>query len=460
MQDLGQLDRIRRVLTRLALVTSLVTALSLPLGYLGLSYWNLKDRVELELKAHAEGLSQLIYATGPAWPYAEERIVDELRHGPHDHDRFRHTVLDRRGEVVAVVGSARVRPVLRRQMPVTVGGRTAATVQVETSLWPVLLQTDLVALFGLLLGAAVYMTVRRFPLRVLDSLLDQLRETMAQVEAHATETDYAYTELQRQHRIVEERTDELRRARNEAIAANRAKSVFLANMSHELRTPLNAIIGFSEIMEDELLGPLGNPKYREYIHDISQSGSHLLSIINDILDFSKIEAGKLELHLRPVDALELAKSCCQLVRKSAQQHDISLLVVEPSAPLPPVTADPVRLKQILINLLSNAIKFTHTGGQVSIELEPSDDNLNIRVTDSGIGMTREEAERALQPFEQVDSDLNRRHDGTGLGLPLSLALARKHGGDLTIDSAPGHGTSVALILPTSAPAVLARTGSD
>ena len=240
----------------------------------------------------------------------------------------------------------------------------------------------------------------------------------------------------------------LREARDQATEASRSKSEFLANMSHELRTPLNAIIGFSEALERELFGPVGNPRYREYAEDIHDSGVHLLNLINDILDLSKIEAGHFKLHEDDTDLAAVVASACRIVRHRAQQAAIA---IETELPTPALSlvADERALKQVLINLISNAVKFSNDHGTVRIEVGVSPAGLRIAVVDHGIGIAEEDIPKALAPFTQIDGTLSRAHEGTGLGLPLAKHLTELHGGTLTIESMPGEGTTVYVDLPAS-----------
>ncbi len=246
---------------------------------------------------------------------------------------------------------------------------------------------------------------------------------------------------------VRERTAELDAALQRADEANVAKSRFLATMSHELRTPLNAIIGFSQLLADEALGKLGNPRYSEFVHDIRDAGVHLLSLINDILDISKIEAGTATLEDAPVPLSALIRDCLRMAGPLAEAKGITLVGADGAAGLE-VRADPTRLKQVLINILNNAVKFTPAGGRVGIGVEFGPErSVVIAVSDTGIGMSAEEIPLALEPFVQIDSELTRSQDGTGLGLPLARKLIELHGGALRIESAPGEGTTVFLSLP-------------
>ena len=239
---------------------------------------------------------------------------------------------------------------------------------------------------------------------------------------------------------------QLHAARERAEQANKAKSDFLANMSHELRTPLNAVLGFSEALSAEFFGKL-NAKQHDYIDSIHRSGRHLLQIINDILDLSKIDAGRLELVREPVDVAEMVAAAVDLIRPSAEEHGVTV-TTELVPHLPVIEADELRLRQILLNLLSNAVKFTLPDGSIRVCVRVHDGHqLEIVVSDTGIGMSPQDIPRALEMFTQVDNTLTRKYEGTGLGLPLSKALAELHSGQLKIASAPGRGTTVTVLLP-------------
>lgn len=238
-----------------------------------------------------------------------------------------------------------------------------------------------------------------------------------------------------------------RQAMEEAKLANRAKSEFIATMSHELRTPLTAIIGFSEALMKKIFGPVGNTKNLEYIEDINASGHHLLGVINDILDVSKIEAGKVELYEEAFDPAGIVRSCLSLVKGQARSQGIALVAELPDRLLP-LYADQRILKQIILNLLSNAIKFTPEGGKVTLNMwsRPSTGHV-LQVIDTGIGVALNDIPKILKPFIQIENALSRKHQGTGLGLPLCKSLIELHGGYLDFQSEFGVGSTVTIRFP-------------
>jgi signal transduction histidine kinase len=246
----------------------------------------------------------------------------------------------------------------------------------------------------------------------------------------------------------EELTSNLIAAKEAAEAANEAKSVFMANMNHELRTPLNAVIGFAEMLENQFLGPLGNPRYVDYARDVRMSGQHLLSIVNTILDLAKSGAAHLELDCERIDICKLLRECFEVMELQASKAGLNFRIELPDEPLF-AEADETRLRQVVYNLLSNAIKFTNGGGKIVLIGESTaDGGVVIQVSDSGIGMDAGDIDIALRPFMQVKKADGRASPGTGLGLPFAKSIVELHGGKFTITSERGAGTTVRVTLPS------------
>ena len=272
-----------------------------------------------------------------------------------------------------------------------------------------------------------------------------IRTREQQLQSNQDALQKTITVLKKSQVRIVELAENYEQEKIRAEEANQSKSEFLANMSHELRTPLNAINGFSDIMNKELFGPLGDPRYSEYVKDILFSGQHLLSLINDILDMSKIEAGKMSLNTEAMQMNDMISQVIRIVRGRADDNRLKLIYQEDT--LPEIEADPRAVKQILLNLITNAIKFTPEGGVVTVAVEPKSAGLIIRVSDTGIGISKDDIQRLAQPFEQIDSQHSRKHEGTGLGLALSKSLIELHGGNFGIDSVVGQGTTVTFTLP-------------
>ena len=238
----------------------------------------------------------------------------------------------------------------------------------------------------------------------------------------------------------------LREAKEAAESAYASRTRFLANMSHELRTPLNAIIGFSQMIQQQLLGPVGNQRYLGYIGGILESGEHLLSLINDILDMSKIEIGKYEIQGEDINLGKLIRLVLHMMEGRAHEGQVRLICDDIPDDIH-IVADRRALMQILLNLMSNAVKFTEQGGEVEVKCGKTPGGASITVSDTGIGIPEDKIHTVTMPFEQVDCELTRKHEGTGLGLAITKELIELHGGSLEIESEVGVGTTVTVLLP-------------
>ncbi|MBI3269333.1 MAG: VUT family protein [Planctomycetes bacterium] len=261
-----------------------------------------------------------------------------------------------------------------------------------------------------------------------------------------------YEETARRLRASEQAKKELEDMNLRLRATDRMKTQFLANMSHELRSPLNDILGFTDVLLQELPGPL-LAEQRQQLGIVASSSRHLLALINDLLDLSRVEAGRMAVDPAPVNLSTVLREMDERYRPSTAQKGLSLVVPEP----PPfaLVTDEFRLKQILINLLSNAVKFTDEG-EIRVECRTADGRLELGVEDTGPGIRAEEQPLLFQEFRQLDGSHRRAHEGTGLGLALSRKLARLLGGDLTVESVPGRGSRFLLQLPLSSAPVPAK----
>ncbi|WP_421868545.1 ATP-binding protein [Motiliproteus sp.] len=280
---------------------------------------------------------------------------------------------------------------------------------------------------------------------------EQLTRSNTQLSAEIEERRRAEFELEHERSLlaqrVAERTDQLNRTNQELERAAKSKDEFLAAMSHELRTPLTAILGMSEVLQEQVFGPL-NDKQSEYLAIVNESGNHLLELINDILDLAKIGAGKLEIRPGEVNFASLAQTSIRLVRGQAKQQQ-QQLEVQIAEGLPRYIGDPRHLKQVLVNLLGNAIKFTPRQGQIGLNIGVTSDSRSIwlQVTDTGIGIARDDQTELFAPFVQVDSELSRQFSGTGLGLALVSRIIKLHQGTIEVDSEPGLGSCFTITLP-------------
>ncbi len=273
----------------------------------------------------------------------------------------------------------------------------------------------------------------------------RLRESERRLMATIGDLSASRMTLERQKTELSIANSNYQAEKERAEAANRAKSEFLANMSHELRTPLNAILGFSEILQTQMFGPLGSEKYDEYSRDIHESGKHLLNVINDILDMSKIEAGHMRISRETIDLAPLIEETIRFTTIPALQKNIH--VVQHIAAGLTVVADRRAMKQVLLNLLSNAVKFTNEGGRISLRARKVTGAVTLTIADSGIGIPRDALQKIGQPFEQVQSQYAKSKGGSGLGLAISRSLTRLHGGTMKIHSTENIGTIISLRMP-------------
>ena len=312
--------------------------------------------------------------------------------------------------------------------------------------------TSQVVVLGVALGGVLFALILGYSIS--SSLIGPVKQMNRRFQEIAHENFASRIEVVNRDELgnlataLNEMSDELGRLYREIQAASRHKSEFLANMSHELRTPLNAIIGFSQVLDEQVFGEL-NEKQAEYIKDIHESGDHLLSLINDILDLSKVEAGRMELDLKKFDVRIALDNALTLVKERTLRHGIALEVdLDPG--LGKIVADERKFKQVLLNLLTNAIKFTPEGGTITVDAVDKKKTLNVTVSDTGIGISAEDQKLIFEEFRQVTEQDGQAREGTGLGLTLTKKFVEMHGGEITVASEVGKGSTFSISLPLSA----------
>ncbi|MCC6472060.1 MAG: PAS-domain containing protein [Alphaproteobacteria bacterium] len=274
----------------------------------------------------------------------------------------------------------------------------------------------------------------------------ELRQRGKTLERTVHELEMVQVKTEEQATMLAEMAEELDSARREAERVSAYKTSFLRSITHELRTPLNAIIGFSELIQTESMGKVGNPKYIEYAELVKASGAHLLSLINQMLDLSRIEAGKMELDLEEHDLVDIVRYCAAMLSENAARAKLTLEQDLPARRLP-VHVDLLAARQVVLNLLGNAIKFTEAGGQVTVAVSREQDSARVTIADTGVGIAEEDLPRLMEPFAQAGDILTRRVQGSGLGLAIAKALIELHGGRIAIASELHVGTRVEVTLP-------------
>jgi len=425
--------------------------------------WDKRNEIFVDLLEFDAAMARFLLA-GNVRARAEDRMIRELRIQKDDLSREAYRVLrlvDRKGSPTAILAWRQRFDAMAGNFQTLIDGalrieKAELDLRQEQLSDQIRRQVLIATMIALGTGALAFFGGYRIsnaiatPIRRLKKAAVSIAEGQFDLPALPSSRDEVgqlakrFSEMARK---LQHLMGDLRGRADAAEGANRAKSAFLAHVSHELRTPLNAIIGFSEILRAEPQGPLGSDRYRDYVGDIHNSGSHLLKLVNDLLDMAKAEAGRLEIREDVIDMQEVMQACAALLDPLCKASKVELhLAIAGSDRC--LRGDEVRLRQILLNLLNNAVKFTPQGGRVSLEIAWDAQNAMIaEIKDTGIGIAPDDLNKVLQPFGQAGDIMTRKHQGTGLGLPLTKALVELHGGRLQIESALGQGTSVRIVFP-------------
>ncbi len=420
-------QKIEHLLLRFAIAAGLFVAIGTPALLAVYEYNVQRSALAFRAKILTDQIAVFANIQGETWQYSFHRLPEYVAIVDNNkeinasitsvQDKVEKTMLD--------VSPAQPLPVLKVRNVITVGGETIGFVELAESMRPIVNHVAVVTAITSITGLLLFFVFHRVPMRL-------LRRTTSALEAS-------------QKKLSEEislKEIEARRAND----ASRIKSDFLSNMSHEMRTPLNAIIGFSKVMEDQLFGDL-SAHYRSYAKDINDSGQHLLGLINSLLDLSKIERNMADIKIDQVSIHKTITDTIRLVADHARSKNICLRVDYDDGFSDTITTDQTKLYQIIINLVSNAVKYTPREGTIGISVRPKNEDVEIEISDTGIGMSEEDVRVALKPFGQVTTAFTTEEGGTGLGLPLAKSLTELLHGQFTIKSQLGNGTTVTIRLP-------------
>jgi two-component system, sensor histidine kinase and response regulator len=437
---------VRVLISRIGLIVAILVAVASPLSFWLLSANHLKHDLEFKAKLNSDRIARLIFANETLWQYQGIRIAELIELGNASSEPIRQIVRTGSGSAVTQLGYLQDGPSVSAVQPIVVRGQTVGHVELATSLWPSIYLTMLVGMLSSLLGLAVFYVLRVLPISALDRAMGDLEAANAEVRSVNAALELKNSELsgfnEGLEKLVAERTEEAKAAAEQAKQASQVKSAFLASMSHEIRTPMNGVLGMADLLTRT---PLSIHQQR-LVTTINHSARTLLKIINDILDFSRIEAGKLELDEQEFNLAQCVESAVELLAEDAYKKQLELNVLLPSMLPAFVVGDMGRLRQVLVNLIGNAVKFTKEG-EVTVRVAECGERdgksvIRISVADTGIGIDAAAKERLFMPFSQADSSISRGFGGTGLGLSITSSIVGMMGGEVSLDSEIGKGTTV------------------